>query len=582
MPGKIPQHFIDSLLNRTDIVELVSQYVPLKKKGANHMACCPFHQEKSPSFTVNQAKQFYYCFGCGAHGNALGFLMAHERLEFVDAVEELAKRSGMEVPHEAISHHTTQTTHSKSLYDYLAQAQRFFEHQLKHHPEGKMAIEYLKSRGLTGQTAKQFGLGFAPSGWDHLLQTLGKTKADQDALLEAGLLIKNEQKRLYDRFRNRVMFPIRDSRGRTIGFGGRVMTKDEQPKYLNSPETPVFQKGHGLYGIYEAKQMLTNPKQLLIVEGYMDVIALAQAGIHYALATLGTATTAHHLKILLRYCDNLIFCFDGDNAGREAAWRALKAALPVMTGDYHIRFLFLPDGEDPDSLVQKEGKSAFEARYASTVSLTDFLLQHTQAQVDLNTLEGKAKFLSLINPYWQTIPEGPYAHVLQAEISRLTRLSESQIAKTLAGPVANDTKPMPISKSSQGRLTLAEQALVHIAQHPPIAFELALPEFPNNTPELSLLSTVLQFVQQERPSNTGALLQHWPNNQTRATLAQLAATELLSTPENLANELQDIIKTLATQTQRNTLEKLIEQSKSRKLSVAEKQNLAKLLQQNKK
>jgi DNA primase len=579
MSGKIPQHFIDTLLTRVDIVELISQYVPLKKKGANHMACCPFHQEKSPSFTVNQAKQFYYCFGCGAHGNAIGFLMAHDRLEFVDAIEELAKRFGMEVPYEKPSvQQQVSAPQQKTLYDHLAAAQRLFEWQLKNHPEGKAAIEYLKKRGLNGQTAKNFGLGLAPSGWDNLMQALGKTKADQDALLQAGLLIKNEQNRLYDRFRQRIMFPIRDSRGRTIGFGGRVMNPEEQPKYLNSPETPVFQKGHGLYGIFEAKQTLPNPQQLLIVEGYMDVIALAQAGIHYALATLGTATTPHHLKILLRYCDNLIFCFDGDNAGREAAWRALKAALPVMNGNYRIRFLFLPDGEDPDSLVQKEGKAAFEARYDQALSLTDFLLNHLKEQVDIKSLEGKAKFLSLIQPYWQSVPDGPYATLLKAELAKITQLSENQITKNLLKTV----EPKEENFRSSGRLTLAEQAMVHVLQQPEIGFGLTRPPLIGDAADLVLLRTLLHFIKKHRPNNAGALLQQWPDASTSQRLAELAAVDHPAQQGDRLSEVTDILKKLAAQTERSSLDILIEQSKSRELSDIEKQKLIKLLQRNKK
>ncbi len=581
MSGKIPQHFIDTLLSRVDIIDLIGQFVMLKKKGANHMACCPFHQEKTPSFTVNQAKQFYYCFGCGAHGNAIGFLMAHERLEFVDAIEELAKRFGIEVPYEKPNAHSPQVSapQQKTLYDHLATAQRLFRWQLTHHPEGKAAIEYLKKRGLTGQTVQAFGIGLAPSGWDNLMQALGKTKADQDALLQAGLLIKNEQNRLYDRFRQRIMFPIRDSRGRTIGFGGRVINPEEQPKYLNSPETPVFQKGHGLYGIYEAKQTLTNPQQLLIVEGYMDVIALAQAGIHYALATLGTATTAYHLKILLRYCDNLIFCFDGDNAGREAAWRALKAALPIMNGSCRIRFLFLPDGEDPDSLVQKEGKAAFEARYSEALSLTDFLLNHLKQQVDIITLEGKAKFLSLIQPYWQSIPEGAYATLLKAELSRITQLSDAQISKNLL----KTSEPTEKSIPTPARLSLAEQAMVHLLQKPEIGFELVVPMLPpTNDTDVALLNNLLNIIKKYKPNTTGNLLQQWPDPNTSQRLAQLAAVNHPAQQGDVISELNDVLKKLSGQTAASSLDYLIEQSKSRGLSEAEKQNLAKLLQRNKK
>ena len=354
---RIPQQFIEELLGRADIVELIDKRVPLKKQGREFAACCPFHNEKSPSFFVSPVKQFYHCFGCGAHGTALSFLIEYEHMEFPEAVRELASLVGMEMPQ--LERGEDKTSVLAPLYEVLDRAARYYREQLKRAPQ---AIDYLKNRGLTGEIAAEFGLGYVPAGWDNLLKVVGTDSGSQQALLGAGMLIEKEgEHRFHDRFRERVMFPIRDSRGRIIGFGGRILDKGE-PKYLNSPETALFHKGRELYGLYEARQALRDIPRLLVVEGYMDVVALAQYGLRYAVATLGTSTTEEHLKKLFRVAPEVVFCFDGDRAGRAAAWRALENALPEAQDGRQIRFLFLPDGEDPDTLVRKEGKDAFEKR----------------------------------------------------------------------------------------------------------------------------------------------------------------------------------------------------------------------------
>src|SRR5579872_117414 len=381
MANRIPREFIQLLLSRIELVDLIDGRVPLRKKSANnYFACCPFHTEKSASFSVSQNKQFYYCFGCGAHGNAIDFLMQYDRLEFPEAIEALARQAGLEVPREAGT--VSRPVVSDHFYTLLEDAAKFYQQQLKQSPT---AIDYLKKRGLSGEMAKEFGLGFAPAGWDHLLQTLAKTDALKQALLDTGMLIKKDDGGYYDRFRERIMFPIRDRRGRIIAFGGRILEKGE-PKYLNSPETPLFQKGHELYGLYHAQQRNRQLDRVLIVEGYMDVIGLFQHGITYAVATLGTATTTTHLQRLFRHTSEVIFCFDGDEAGRTAAWRALLVTLPIMHDEISIRFLFLPEGEDPDSLVRKEGKQDFENRIQNAATLSHFFFQSIAAQSNLTSL----------------------------------------------------------------------------------------------------------------------------------------------------------------------------------------------------
>ena len=374
MAGRIPQSFIDDLLVRTDIVELIDSRVRLKKAGKNYQACCPFHNEKSPSFTVSQEKQFYHCFGCGAHGNAIGFVMEYDGLEFPDAIEELASMQGMQVPREQSigGSANSQPAVSKDLFELMNQIARFYESNLKSAPH---AVEYLKGRGLTGEVVKRFNIGYAPSDWDQVRRRFGASRDHEQLLISGGMLITRDNgPGSYDRFRDRIMFPIRDKRGRVIGFGGRVLG-DGTPKYLNSPETPIFHKGRELFGLYEVKQAHKDPRRILVVEGYMDVVALGQYDIDYAVAALGTATTSDHIHTLFRTTAEVVCCYDGDNAGREAAWRALDNALPHLQDGRELKFVFLPDGEDPDSLVRKIGKEGFEALLDEAQPFADFMFQ---------------------------------------------------------------------------------------------------------------------------------------------------------------------------------------------------------------
>ena len=431
MAGLIPQGFIDDLLNRTDIVEVVGARVKLKKAGKNWMACCPFHNEKTPSFSVSPDKQFYYCFGCGAGGNALGFIMDHDNLEFPEAVEELAKRAGVEVPREESGgrRKPRQPTDSP-LYPLLAAAAEYYRLALRNHPKRQAAVDYLKKRGLTGEIARDFGLGFAPPGWDNLSKHLGGDDLQQKAMLDAGLLVENaESGKRYDRFRDRVIFPIRDSRGRVIAFGGRVLG-DDKPKYLNSPETPVFHKGQELYGLFEARKHNRDLDEILVVEGYMDVIALAQQGIRNAVATLGTATSEEHIKRLFRIVPSILFCFDGDQAGRSAAWRALESALPVLKDGFRVRFLFLPEGEDPDTLVRAEGADAFQARFVQQAQpLAEYFFQQLMIEADPATLEGKAHLATLAAPLIEKIPGNNLRLLMRQRLSELTGLGNDALSQ---------------------------------------------------------------------------------------------------------------------------------------------------------
>ncbi|WP_461520200.1 DNA primase [Porticoccus sp.] len=442
MAGKIPQSFIDDLLDRVDIVDIVGSRIDLRKSGKNHSARCPFHDEKSPSFTVSQDKQFYYCFGCGAGGNAIGFVMDYDHTSFPEAVETLARHAGLEVPREA-SHNDAATERRKGLYAIAEKADHFYRSCLRNHPAAKAAVDYLKARGLSGEVARTFGIGYAPPGWDNLLIQLGKTDHDIAQLKETGLLIDREDEgKLYDRFRHRIMFPIRDVRGRTIGFGGRVLG-DDKPKYLNSPETPLFHKGRELYGLFEANQQMREVPNLLVVEGYMDVVALSQNGIHNAVATLGTAVTPDHLEKLFRHTSEVVFCFDGDQAGRNAARRALETCLPSMIDGRSARFLFLPDGEDPDTLVRSIGKEQFMVLIQSATPLSAFLFESLSVGLDTTNMDGRARLSKLAAPLINRMPQGVFKALMLKTLSEQTGLD----TETLSGLITTP-EPEPADQES--------------------------------------------------------------------------------------------------------------------------------------
>jgi DNA primase len=460
MAGNIPRAFIDDLIERVDIVEVVDHRVKLKKSGKNYSACCPFHDEKSPSFTVSPDKQFYYCFGCGATGNALGFLMEYERLAFPDAVESLAKLAGLTVPREENidpkqrARQQAQEQARNTLYTLMEASSEFYQRQLRESDTRDKAVNYLKNRGLSGQVAKDFGIGFAPPGWDNLSSSIGSSNEKQDRLLEAGMLIHNEEKeRLYDRFRDRIMFPIRDTRGRVIGFGGRVLG-DDKPKYLNSPETPIFSKGKELYGLYEARQAYKQLPRLLVVEGYMDVVALAQFDIRYGVATLGTACGADHLARAFRFTNEIVFCFDGDAAGRKAARRALENSLSTMEDGRKVKFLYLPEGEDPDTLIRQIGTDKFTKLIEGATPLESFLFDEMGRNIDTQTMEGRAHLCKLTAPMLDELPRGIYRELMFQQLANRTKLNIdtimtllSELPKTHSNAPAQTAQPKTATTS---------------------------------------------------------------------------------------------------------------------------------------
>jgi DNA primase len=441
--GVIPKNFIQDLLNRLDIVDVVERYVPLKKAGANFVACCPFHNEKSPSFTVSQSKQFYHCFGCGAHGTAIGFVMEHAGLGYVDAIEELARSVGLEVPNERPAASDLYQKIAPDLYEVMQAATRYYREQLK---LSQRAINYLKQRGLSGEIAAKFGIGYAPDGWQNLAAAFPDY---QDiALNETGLVITSEEAKRYDRFRDRIMFPIINVRGQVIGFGGRILDKGE-PKYLNSPETSLFEKGRELYGLFQAQKAIRAGQKVLVVEGYMDVVALAQHGVEYAVATLGTATTPYHIQKLLRLTEQIIFCFDGDKAGQKAAWRALENALPYLQDGKRISFLFLPVEHDPDSFIREFGNTAFEQRVDEAMPLSSYLLREVSAGLDLRTQEGRNQLLHRAQPLLTAIAAPATGLLLRKEVAALSGVSQAELeALYEIKPVARVSRK-PIQKATR-------------------------------------------------------------------------------------------------------------------------------------
>ena len=523
MAGKIPPQFIDDLLNRVDIVDVINRRVPLKKAGRDYQARCPFHDEKTPSFTVSGQKQFYHCFGCGAHGTAIGFLMEYDNLGFVEAVEELAGMAGIEVPREESFH---QGPDLRPLYTLLEQAAAFYQRQLREHPQASIAVEYLKNRGLSGEIAARFGIGYAPPGWDNLLKTLAKSDQDIKGLRDTGLISEPDGKR-YDRFRDRIIFPIRDQRGRIIGFGGRILGKgataggQDAPKYLNSPETAVFHKGRELYGLYEVKKALRQIQRLLVVEGYMDVVALAQYGIDYAVATLGTATTNEHLELIFRTCPEVVFCFDGDRAGRDAGWKALQVALPLMRDGREARFLFLPEAEDPDSLVRKEGTEAFRQRLEDALPLSEFLFSHLASQVHMETIDGRARFAEQARPLLNRLPKGIFQQMMLQQLEKLIGLdahglieeSTSKRRPARAGMGTGRHRPTPIRMAIA--LLLEKPALGALSG------DIAPNWMEWETPGIGLLKRILTICQAQ-PTLTGtALLERFRDSDQYPVLLKL-------------------------------------------------------------
>src|SRR5450830_1138286 len=463
----IPESFIQELLNRVDVVDVIDKSVPLKKAGANYSACCPFHNEKSPSFTVSPAKQFYHCFGCGAHGTAIGFVMEYQGLSFVEAIHDLAKMAGLTVPQETYDPAKPAPKVVVGLQEALQQAANFYKAELK---KSQRAIDYLKARGLSGQVAAKFQIGYAPAGWQNLQSVF--PHYENEALTIAGLVVENEQGRRYDRFRDRIMFPIHDQKGQVIGFGGRVITSgaaEDSPKYLNSPETPLFQKGNELYGLFLARRAIRDAGRALVVEGYMDVVALAQYGIEYAVAALGTATTPQHITKLMRQTDEIVFCFDGDSAGRKAAWRAAMNALPALTDGLRLNFLFLPAEHDPDSYVREFGKQAFEVAMKTALPLSQYIIQYLSAENKLQSQEDKVQFLNEAEPILKQIQAPRLALLLRKRVAELAGVSLDEMRGMIRLPDLNRRPARAIPRQSRTTISLQRRFVLMLLMQPALA-----------------------------------------------------------------------------------------------------------------
>lgn len=572
----IPQEFINELLARVDIVQLIDARVPLRKKGKNYIACCPFHAEKTPSFTVTSEKQFYYCFGCSVGGNALSFLMEYEKLSFVEAVNSIAEQMGIQVPQQA---KPQEYKTSANLYSLLEEVAQFYAKELRTNTH---AINYLKQRGLSGEIAKKFNLGYAPAAWNTLLKKFDK---ETENLFAAGLLVKKNEggQAYYDRFRDRILFPIRDRRGRIIGFGGRVLTQQE-PKYLNSPETVLFHKSKELYGLYETCQANRQLERILVVEGYMDVLALFQADLPFAVATLGTATSRDQISRLMSYTQEIIFCFDGDIAGKKAAWRVLEQSLDLLTDGYILRFLLLPNAEDPDSLLQKKGRTEFMARLQQAQSLGEFLFSYLLAQVDINQLEGKARLAKLAVPLIEKVAVGIIQYKLFEQLAALVNMdvmtlkkvtvTESHSTKTMQKKIA---KPNKNNRSSPMRL-----AITLLVQFPQIVKSLSEEQCQTlsrlELPGSDFLVQLFLLLKQNPELNSAMLLEYWREDEARHKILKQLINDPLTIPDSgVQAEFHDLLKHLKKAAAEGQIDKLLQQGKQSGLNEEQKKYLYHLM-----
>ncbi len=575
MRGRIPREFIDELLARLDVVEVIDRRVPLKKAGKDFKACCPFHNEKTPSFTVSRPKQFYHCFGCGVSGTAITFLMEFEHLSFPEAIEELAGEAGLEVPDTGPARSGDNPT--LPLLEILGEASRYYKDQLRSHSDASATIAYLKQRGLTGEIAAQFDLGYAPTGWDNLSSTAGNEEK-LDLMVKAGLISKRESGGHYDRFRARVIFPIHDNKGRVIAFGGRLLDEGE-PKYLNSPETPVFHKGSELYNLHRARSAIAQQQMSIVVEGYMDVLALAQHGIDHCVATLGTATTATHLQRLFRLAPSIVFCFDGDRAGRDAAGRALEIALPLLESGRQVSFLFLPEGEDPDSVVRDQGADTFRTLIESATPLPDLLFDTLLNQTDLTRMDGKARLATLARPLLSRIPEGPLRELMQQRLSDLTGVTPSGLGGL---PTTPATIPHKRASARSKRLSPLATAISVLVQRPQLAAGLDLPTMVVDTqddPGVQLLTKVHGLARENPQLTTASLIERFRGDEQQPTLEKLASRNHLVDDEGLEIFLAETLATLVSQSIDDTIAELLRLASERELSKTEKQQLGELYQQ---
>ncbi|HEU0233967.1 MAG TPA: DNA primase, partial [Gallionella sp.] len=521
----IPKSFIQDLLNRLDIVDVVERYVPLKKAGANFVACCPFHNEKSPSFTVSQSKQFYHCFGCGAHGTAIGFVMEHAGFGYVEAVEELARSVGLDVPRERPAAGEAYQKVAPDLYEVMQTATRYYRKQLKQSPR---AIGYLKQRGLSGEIAAKFGIGYAPDAWQNLAAAFPDYQSE--TLAETGLVIAGDEGKRYDRFRDRIMFPIVNVRGQVIGFGGRVLDKGE-PKYLNSPETPLFEKGRELYGLFQAQKAIRAAQQVLVVEGYMDVVALAQHGVEYAVATLGTATTPYHVQKLLRLAEHIVFCFDGDKAGQRAAWRALENALPYLQDGKRISFLFLPVEHDPDSFIREFGKDTFEQRVREAMPLSAYLLREAGAELDLRSQEGRNQLLQRAKPLLTAITAPTTALLLRKEVAALAGVSQAELEALYEIKPVERTAPRVFQKAGRAAPSAHRLLLQCLISQPALGAQIHA-EWHGEGAEAEAVAAVLYVLREAGFEVNGAVLMQMLQGTVHEKTLVAAETDMLSWGDN--------------------------------------------------
>ncbi|MDF1646789.1 MAG: DNA primase [Legionellaceae bacterium] len=574
MGGLIPQQFIDELLAKTDIVNFIDSYVPLKKQGTSHSACCPFHDEKTPSFNVIAKKQFYHCFGCGVSGNIISFAMQYLNQDFPEAIETLAARAGLEVPRDSQS--TRSHIKSLPLYELLSQVAVFYQNKLDTPGPGHDAKRYLEKRGVSAEVIKRYQVGYAPQGWHTLEQSF---KPHLNELITTGMLVQKDDNNTYDRYRHRIIFPIHDCHGRLIGFGGRAIDDTQKPKYLNSPETVIFQKNRELYGLHQVLETYPkSPHSILIVEGYMDVIALAEHGILNAVATLGTATSTYHVQRLSKHTQTLIFCFDGDAAGKKAALRALENTLPTLDGKLNAQFIFLPEGEDPDSLIQREGQEAFNQRIQQATPLHEYLLQILTESLDMTSLAGRSQLLGAITPYWQKLPDGPYKQLLLDELARLTHLDVHRIDKTLNE--AHPPKKMTTSPQYLKR-TPIRIATALLLQHPELytSAHAQLPHLDQFTESnQQVLKQLLQHLSENPSSTTATLVELFRNTTLFDAINKLAAWNHQVPATALETEFIETVLFLTKQTEVREVEQLIKKARHHSLTETERKTLQAMLQ----
>ena len=576
MSGRIPRDFIDDLLVRVDIVDLIDSHTPLKKTGTNFVACCPFHSEKTPSFSVSRNKQFFHCFGCGVSGNSISFLMMLNNLDFVEAIEDLAAFAGIEVPREENTHQTSDKKEDlHSLYQLMGQTAEFYVQQLRTSDEGKKAVEYLKARGINGDCANEFLLGYAPNEWKALANTF-----DHSALIKAGLIVNKEEGQIYDRFRNRIIFPIRDKRGRVIAFGGRVID-DSLPKYLNSPETSLFHKGNEVYGLYELLKKNPKPPQILIVEGYIDVISLSQFGINYAVAALGTAISQAHLNLLFRFSPEIVLCFDGDKAGRAAAWKAMEPVFLSLKDNRSCRIMMLPQDQDPDSLIRKEGLTNFTLRVKTTKVLSDYFFEQISENLNLSEMEGRAQLVGKAKPYLEKLPDGVFREMM---FSRLKKASGISTLNTLtpSQPPHNAYSEEKTIKSStlSAPAKSARTATALLLQNPRLIHNINKKELNWDHLDIrgiDLLKNIQQVILSKNNINTAVLIEHYRNTAHEKSVKALASLNLYVSENNIDMVFADTLNSLLKQGKYATIAKLETKAQNQGLDVHEQKLLIKIL-----